>query len=117
MAHGTSELDHLAYTSQYPGGRTKQGWLFALPVDTAYLKHYDMAYGDCAFLIKSDGVIAKHVGERDVEMLFRRKDVKETIPFYYDRDSKKWVVEEEGKKPKSYDTIGEIVDKYTSSDR
>ena len=45
-------------------------------------------------------------------MLFRRKDVKETIPFYYDRDSKKWVVEEEGRKPKSYDTIGEIVDRY-----
>lgn len=114
FSHGTSELDHLAYTSQYPGGRTKQGWLFALPVDTAYLKHYDMAYGDCAFLIQADGVIAKHVGERDVEMLFRRKDVKKTIPFYYERDSKKWVVEEEGGKPKSYDTIGEIVEKYTT---
>lgn len=115
FSHGTSDLDHLAYTSQYPGRRTKQGWLFALPVDTAYLKHYDMAYGDCAFLIKSDGVIAKHVGERDVEMLFRRKDVKETIPFYYDRDSKKWVVEEDGRKPKPYGTIGEIVEKYASS--
>lgn len=110
FSHGTSVLDHLAYTSQYPGNRTKQGWLFAVPVDTAYLKHYDMGYGDCAFLIKTDGVIAKHVGERDLELLFRRKDVKETIPFYYDREKKKWVVDDD--KKESFDTIGEIVDKY-----
>ena len=81
-------------------------------MDTAYLKHYDMAYGDCAFLIKSDGVIARHIGERDVEMLYRRSDVKETIPFRFERDSKKWVVEIDGEKPKKYDTIGEIVDEY-----
>lgn len=112
FSHGTSVLDHLAYTSQYPGGRTKQGWLFALPIDTAYLKHYDMAYGECAFLIKADGVIAKHVGERDVEMLFRRKDVKETVPFRYDREKKKWVVEIPGTKPEEFKTIGEVVDKY-----
>ena len=112
FSHGTSVLDHLAYTSQYPGRRTKQGWLFALPIDTAYLKHYDMAYGECAFLIKTDGVIAKHVGERDVEMLFRRKDVKETVPFRYDREKKKWVVEIPGTKPEEFKTIGEVVDKY-----
>lgn len=112
FSHGTTVLDHLAYTSQYEGGRSRNGWLFALPVDTAYLKHYDMAYGDCAFLIKSDGVIARHIGERDVEMLYRRSDVKETIPFRFERDSKKWVVEIDGEKPKKYDTIGEIVDEY-----
>lgn len=112
FSHGTSVLDHLAYTSQYPGRRTKQGWLFALPIDTAYLKHYDMAYGECAFLIKADGVIAKHVGERDVEMLFRRKDVKETVPFRYDREKKKWIVEIPGTRTEEFKTIGEVVDKY-----
>ena len=112
FSHGTSILDHLAYTSQYPGHRTQQGWLFALPVDTAYLKHYDMAYGDCAFLIKTDGVIAKHVGERDVELLYRRKDVKTTIPFYFDNDEKKWIVEKDGEESKKFDTIGEVVEKY-----
>jgi hypothetical protein len=113
FSHGTTVLDHLAYTSQYEGGRGKQGWLFALPVDTAYLKHYDMGYGDCAFLIKADGVIAKHEGERDVEMLFRDKDVIEKIPFRYEQDSGKWKVEIDGEKPRYFRTIGEIVDMYT----
>ena len=58
FANGTTVLDHLAYTTMYDGGRGTQGWLFALPVGCSYLKHYDLGYGDCAFLIKADGVIA-----------------------------------------------------------
>lgn len=110
FSHGTSNLDHLAYTSHFPDGRSKQGWLFAVPVDTAFLKHYDMRYGDCAFLIKTDGVIAKHVGERDVELLFRPKDVIERIPFKFDKDSKKWVTE---LTEDSYATIGQLVADWT----
>ena len=70
FANGTTVLDHLAYTTMYDGGRDKQGWLFALPVGCSYLKHYDLGYGDSACLCKADGVIAKHVGEQDDELIF-----------------------------------------------
>lgn len=113
FSHGTSVLDHLAYTSHFPDGRTRNGWLFAVPVDTAFLKHYDMRYGDYAFLIKTDGVLTKHVGERDMELLFRRKDVIETIPFYFDKETKKWTTDFGGEQEdKSFSTIGKLVDKY-----
>lgn len=112
FANGTTVLDHLAYTTMYDGGRGKQGWLFALPVGCSYLKHYDLGYGDCAFLIKADGVIAKHVGEQDDELIFRDKDVVKKIPFRYDYDSKKWVVEPEDGKNEEFDTIGQIIEAY-----
>ena len=112
FANGTTVLDHLAYTSMYDGGRGKQGWLFALPVGCEYLKHYDMGYGDCAFLIKADGVIAKHVGEQDDELIFRDKDVIKKVPFRYDYDSKKWVVEDENGKNESFDTVGQVIEAY-----
>lgn len=112
FANGTTVLDHLAYTTMYDGGRGKQGWLFALPVGCSYLKHYDLGYGDCAFLIKADGVIAKHVGEQDDELIFRDKDVIKKIPFRYDYDSKKWVVEPEDGKNEEFDTIGQVIEAY-----
>ena len=96
----------------YDGGRGKQGWQFALPVGCSYLKHYDLGYGDCAFLIKADGVIAKHVGEQDDELIFRDKDVIKKIPFRYDYDSKKWVVEPEDGKNEEFDTIGQVIEAY-----
>lgn len=114
FSHGTTVLDNLAYTAQHPEKRSKNGWLFALPVDTSYLKHYDMAYGDCAFLINTDGVIAKHIGELDVELLFRRNDVHEKIPFRFDAEAGKWTVEIDGESPRGFKTIGEIVDRYTA---
>ena len=112
FANGTTVLDHLAYTTMYDGGRGKQGWLFALPVGCQYLKHYDLGYGDCAFLIKADGVIAKHVGEQDDELIFRDKDVIKKIPFRYDYESKKWVVEPEDGKNEEFDTIGQVIEAY-----
>jgi len=112
FANGTTVLDHLAYTTMYDGGRGKQGWLFALPVGCSYLKHYDLGYGDCAFLIKADGVIAKHVGEQDDELIFRDKDVIKKIPFRYDYDTKKWVVEPEDGKNKAFETIGQVIEAY-----
>ena len=112
FANGTTVLDHLAYTTMYDGGRGKQGWQFALPVGCSYLKHYDLGYGDCAFLIKADGVIAKHVGEQDDELIFRDKDVIKKIPFRYDYDSKKWVVEPEDGKNKAFETIGQVIEAY-----
>ena len=112
FANGTTVLDHLAYTTLYDGGRGKQGWLFALPVGCSYLKHYDLGYGDCAFLIKADGVIAKHVGEQDDELIFRDKDVIKKIPFRYDYDTKKWVVEPEDGKNEEFDTIGQVIEAY-----
>ena len=112
FANGTTVLDHLAYTTMYDGGRGKQGWLFALPVGCAYLKHYDLGYGDCAFLIKADGVIAKHVGEQDDELIFRDKDVIKKIPFRYDYGTKKWVVEPEDGKNEEFGTIGQVIEAY-----
>lgn len=112
FANGTTVLDHLAYTTMYDGGRGKQGWLFALPVGCSYLKHYDLGYGDCAFLIKADGVIAKHVGEQDDELIFRDKDVIKKVPFRYDYDTKKWVVEPEDGKNEEFDTIGQVIEAY-----
>jgi hypothetical protein len=112
FANGTTVLDHLAYTTMYDGGRGKQGWLFALPVDCEYLKHYDMGYGDCAFLIKADGVIARHVGEQDDELIFRDKDVIKKVPFRYDYDTKKWVVEPEDGENEAFDTIGQVIEAY-----
>ena len=112
FANGTTVLDHLAYTTMYDGGRGKRGWLFALPVGCSYLKHYDLGYGDCAFLIKADGVIAKHVGEQDDELIFRDKDVIKKIPFRYDYDTKKWVVEPEDGKNEEFDTIGQVIEAY-----
>lgn len=112
FANGTTVLDHLAYTTMYDGGRGKQGWLFALPVGCSYLKHYDLGYGDCAFLIKADGVIAKHVGEQDDELIFRDKDVIKKIPFRYDYESKKWVVEPEDGKNEEFDTIGQVIEAF-----
>lgn len=112
FANGTTVLDHLAYTTMYDGGRGKQGWLFALPVGCSYLKHYDLGYGDCAFLIKADGVIAKHVGEQDDELIFRDKDVIKKIPFRYDYETKKWVVEPEDGKNEEFDTIGQVIEAY-----
>ena len=107
FANGTTVLDHLAYTTMYDGGRGKQGWLFALPVGCSYLKHYDLGYGDCAFLIKADGVIAKHVGEL-TDLLRQCKK----IPFRYDYDTKKWVVEPEDGKNKAFETIGQVIEAY-----
>ena len=112
FANGTTVLDHLAYTTMYDGGRGKRGWLFALPVGCSYLKHYDLGYGDCAFLIKADGVIARHAGEQDDELIFRDKDVIKKIPFRYDYDTKKWVVEPEDGKNEEFDTIGQVIEAY-----
>ena len=112
FANGTTVLDHLAYTTMYDGGRGKQGWLFALPVGCSYLKHYDMGYGDCAFLIKADGVIAKHVGEQDDELIFRDKDVIKKIPFRYDYETKKWLVEPEDGENAEFETIGQVIDAF-----
>jgi len=112
FANGTTVLDHLAYTTMYDGGRGKQGWLFALPVGCNYLKHYDLGYGDRAFLIKADGVIAKHVGEQDDELIFRDKDVIKKVPFRYDYETQKWVVEPEDGENEEFETIGQVIEAF-----
>lgn len=114
FSNGTLVLDHLAYTTTYEGGRGKDGWLFALPVGCSYLKHYDLGYGDCAFLIKSDGVVAKHVGEQDDELIFRNKDVIKKIPFRYDHDAREWVVEPDDGSEERFSTIGQVIEKFAT---
>lgn len=109
FSNGTTKLDHLAYTGNYKGGRGKNGWLFALPVDSEYLKSYDMGYGDYGFLIKTDCVLVDHLGDGDTEMLFRGSDVSTMIPFQYDEDEEVWITEDDGGE---YSSLEELIAKY-----
>lgn len=90
--NGTSTLDNLAYSANYSDSkRGKLGWLFALPLDCPYLDNYDLGYGDCGFLIKTDGVRARHIVDGDDEILFRGRDVLEKIPIIFDEDYDRWI--------------------------
>ena len=89
---GTADLDKLAYSADYYDTRQKtEGWNFALPIDNKYLGE-DLGYGDCAFLIKTDGVRAYHKGDGDDEIIFKNCMVKEKIPFAYDEDYDCWIL-------------------------
>lgn len=109
FSHGTVNLDQLAYTGNYEGGRGNDGWLFALPVDSKYVKSYDMGYGDYGFLIKTDCVLVDHLGDGDREMLFRGKDVSTMIPFMYDEDAEVWKTNDDGAE---YGSLEELIAKY-----
>ena len=109
FSHGTVNLDQLAYTGNYEGGRGNDGWLFALPVDSKYVKAYDMGYGDYGFLIKTDCVLVDHLGDGDTEMLFRGKDVSTMIPFMYDEDAEVWKTKDDGAE---YGSLEELIAKY-----
>ena len=111
FSRGTANLDKLAYTGHSTTGRKKDGWLFALPIDSDYLKEYDLGYGDCGFLIKTDGVLANHLGDGDKEILFRGKDVSVMIPFQYDEEYDKWITEVDDV---DYSSIIEIIAKYAT---
>jgi len=89
--NGTRTLDNLAYSANYSDSRRgKLGWLFALPLDCPYLDNYDLGYGDCGFLIKTNGVRARHIVDGDDEILFRGRDVLEKIPIIFDEDYDRW---------------------------
>lgn len=109
FSNGTTNLDQLAYTGNYEGGRGKDGWFFALPLDSKYLKSYDMGYGDYGFLIKTDCVLVDHLGDGDSEMLFRGKDVSTMIPFMYDEEAEVWKTEVDGAE---YGSLEELIAKY-----
>lgn len=95
FAHGCTDLDRLAYSdskfdSEGNADTEKNyGWCFALPIDNAY-KGDDLGYGDCCFLIKTDGVRAYHKIDGDDEIIFKEKYVKEKIPFVYEEDYSGW---------------------------
>ena len=90
--YGVSNFDELAYSANYYDTRQKSaGWCFALPIDNSYIGQ-DLGYGDCAFLIKTDGVRAYHKGDNDEEIIFRGDMVKECIPFVYDEDYDCWIL-------------------------
>jgi hypothetical protein len=90
---GVPDYDALAYSGNYYD-RTKNnesGWNFALPIDNKYLGE-DYGYGDCAFLIKTDGVRAYHKGDGDDEIIFQDCMVTKKIPFVYDEDYECWIL-------------------------
>lgn len=90
---GTNDLDALAYSRNYQDGAPtdNEGWNFALPLDNDYLGE-DLGYGDCGFLIKTDGVRAYHKGDHDDEIIFKGCMVKERHPFIYDEDNECWIL-------------------------
>ena len=91
---GVTNYDELAYTPRvYDDDEVtdKIHWNFALPIDNEYLGE-DLGYGDCAFLIKTDGVRAYHKGDHDDEIIFCDSMVKAKIPFAYDEDFKCWIL-------------------------
>jgi len=91
FTHGCADLDKLAYSDGKADTSVKNyGWNFALPVDGKYLGE-DLGYGDCGFLIRTDGVRAFHKGDGDDEIIFKDCHVKEKIPFVYDEDFKCWL--------------------------
>lgn len=90
---GVSDYDALAYSQGYYNYEPprKSGWNFALPIDNKYLGD-DLGYGDCGFVIKTDGVRAYHKGDQDDEIIFKGCMVKKKIPFVYDEDYCCWIL-------------------------
>ena len=91
---GVTDYDELAYTPRVYDDEEvidKIHWNFALPIDNKYLGE-DLGYGDCAFLIKTDGVRAYHKGDDDDEIIFCDSMVKKKMPFAYDEDFKCWLL-------------------------
>ena len=90
---GVPDYDALAYSGDYYDYEPprKSGWNFALPIDNKYLGD-DLGYGDCGFIIKTDGVRAYHKGDKDDEIIFKGCMVKKKYPFAYDGDYKCWIL-------------------------
>ena len=91
---GVSNYDALAYSQGHYNNNEqsrKSGWSFALPIDNKYLGD-DLGYGDCGFIIKTDGVRAYHKGDKDDEIIFKGCMVKKKIPFLYDEDYECWIL-------------------------
>ena len=90
---GVSDNDALAYSREYYNNEPprKSGWNFALPIDNKYLGE-DLGYGDCGFVIKTDGVRAYHKGDHDDEIMFKGCMVKKKYPFVYDEDYDCWIL-------------------------
>ena len=90
---GVSDYDALAYSQGYYNYEPprKSGWNFALPIDNKYLGD-DLGYGDCGFIIKTDGVRAYHKGDKDDEIIFKGCMVKKKYPFVYDEDYNCWIL-------------------------
>lgn len=86
---GTTDWTKLAYSYRQEE-KGPNGWNFALPVDNKYLGD-DRGYGDCGFLLRTDGVRAYHKIDRDWEIIFKGDMVKEMIPFIYDDDQQVWM--------------------------
>jgi hypothetical protein len=94
---GVQDYDALAYSNHYYNNEMprKSGWNFALPIDNEYIGD-DLGYGDCGFIIKTDGVRAYHKGDHDDEIIFKGCMVKKKYPFVYDEDYKCWILSDFG---------------------
>lgn len=110
--NGTINLDHLAYSNHYRNPLnmetvTDGGWLFAIPISNKYLGE-DCGYGDCGFLIRTDGVLAYHKGDGDDEIIFNNDCVKKSIPFMFDEDEDDWLLFN-GQEHRDFNTIQELI--------
>lgn len=70
---GTTDLDKLAYSDGgVEGGKFNFGFL----LDNPYIDNYDLGYGDCALIFKTDGVLAYHKIDHDDEVIFLNNNIK-----------------------------------------
>lgn len=70
---GTNNIDNLAYSR---GGENGGKFNFGFLLDNPYIDNYDLGYGDCALIFKTDGVLAYHKIDNDDEVIFINNNIK-----------------------------------------
>ena len=92
---GTHDITKLGYSSESKGDVGSDVWNFALPINSKYVSNYDLGYGDCGFIISTDGVLAHHIVDNDDEVIFTDKDVHSIVPIIYDDEKRLWFIDDD----------------------
>lgn len=85
---GSSDVKNLAYSNGgVSGGKISFGFL----LDNPYVEDYDLGYGDCALVFKTDGILAYHKIDGDDEVIFFNNSIKSDIHrLIFDDDERCW---------------------------
>lgn len=105
-----TDYDKLAYANSLNNDDaeyTEDGWKFALPLDNDYIGE-DCGYGDCGFIIRTDGVMAYHKLDHDDEIIFNNACVKQKIPFMFNDDDHTWTLFDSDYPP--FNSLQELID-------
>ena len=91
--YGESDIEKLAYTEGNGWKENKGEYGFALLLDDPYIDNYDLGYGDCALIFKTDGVLAYHKIDRDDELIFINSNIKSNYyQLIFDDDEGIWYI-------------------------